>query len=150
MVRTRRKTSGFRFWNPCQHLVNVFRAPLRGADNRRQRQPSLRKIISKPVHLVHPLVQDGHDADVPVRQPSPVHEMMRVPEEEAVDAELGRDRARRDAMAVDLVERCKEVSDVPFRLLGAPAVACVSVNLVKPQRCGLLDANGHVSPGSGR
>ena len=80
-----------------QILVNTwstfYEPPIDGADNRRPSHPSLRKILPKPVHLVHPLVQDRHDADVPVRQPPPVHEMMRVPEVEAFDPELGRDGA---------------------------------------------------------
>ena len=29
MLRTRCKPSGFCFWNSCQHLVNVLRAPMR-------------------------------------------------------------------------------------------------------------------------
>ena len=69
-------------------------------DNRRQNHPSLRDIIPEPVHLVHPLVQDRHDADVPVRQPPPVNEMMCLPEVEALHPELGRDGARRDAMVL--------------------------------------------------
>jgi hypothetical protein len=77
--------------------------------------------------------------------------MMRVSEVKAVDTKLGRDGAGRDAMAFDLVERREEVGDVPIRLLIAPAVAGVAVDLVKPQRCGLLDANDYVvSPGSGQ
>ena len=67
--------------------------PIDGTENRRRSHPSLRQIVRKPVHLMHPLVQDRHDADVPVRQTPPVHEMMRVPEGEAFDAELGWDGA---------------------------------------------------------
>ena len=84
-----------------QILVNTWSTfdepPIDGADNRRRRHPSLRKILPKPVHLMHPLVQDRHDANITVRQPPPVHEMMRVPEVKAVDGELCRDRTRRRA-----------------------------------------------------
>jgi hypothetical protein len=60
---------------------------------------------------MHPLVQYLHDADVAVRQPPPVHEMMLVPEVEAVDGELCRDRPRRDAVHLDFVECCKQIGD---------------------------------------
>jgi hypothetical protein len=138
-----------------QILVNTwstfYEAPFDGADNRRPSHPSLRKIFPKPVHLMHPLVQDRHDANIPVRQPPPVHEMMLVPEVEAVDGELCRDRPRRDAMHLDLAERCKEIGDVAISLFSAPTVARVAVDLVKPQRCSFLDADSHVAiPGSGR
>ena len=74
-----------------------------------------------------------------------------MPEVEAFHSELGRDGAGRDAMAFDLVERGEEVGDVPIRLLDAPTFAGVALDLVKPQRRGLLDADGHVAiPGSGR
>lgn len=54
-------------------------------------------------------------------------------------------------MVFDLVERGEELCDVAIRLLRAPAVAGVAVDIVKPQRCGFLDANDHVvSPGSGQ
>ena len=71
--------------------------------------------------------------------------MMCVPEVEALHPEFGRDGACRDAVALDLVERREEAGDISIRLLGAPAVARRAVELVKPQRWGLLDANGHVS-----
>ena len=69
---------------------------------------------------MHPLVQDRHDADVAVRQPPPVHETMLVPEVETVDVELCRDRPRRDAVYLDFLECCKEISDVTISLLNAP------------------------------
>lgn len=98
---------------------------------------------------MHPLVQDRDNAHVPVCQPPPVHEMMCVSEVESLHPELGRNGAGRDAMAFDPVERREELGDVPIRLLRVPAVASVAVDLVKPQRCRLLDANGHVvRPGS--
>ena len=54
-----------------QILVNTWstftEAPIEGADNRRRCHPSLWKVLPKPIHLMHPLVQDRHDADVAVR-----------------------------------------------------------------------------------
>jgi hypothetical protein len=39
---------------------------------------------------MHPLVQDGDDVDVSVREPAPVDDMALIAEEVAIDAELGR------------------------------------------------------------
>ena len=133
-----------------QQQLNVTRGPPHGGFLHSGRWRSVAPIIPKPVHPMHPLVQDRHDADVSVRQPPPVHKMMLVPEVKAVDGELCRDRSRCDAVHLDFAERFKEIGDIAISLFNAPPVARVSVDLVKPQRCGLLDANGHVSPGSGR
>ena len=52
-------------------LVNTWstfaEAPFDGLHDRASCPCSPRKIIPKPVQLVHPLVQDGHNTDVPVR-----------------------------------------------------------------------------------
>ena len=91
--------------NSCQRLVNVLRVPPTRARKSSYCWPrSVGQVVPEPIHLMHPLVQDRHDADVPVRQPPPVHEMMRVAEVEAVDGELCRDRPRRDAVHLDFVE----------------------------------------------
>jgi hypothetical protein len=42
---------------------------------------------------VYPFMQDRHDPDIPMRQPPPTDEMMRVPEVETIHPELGRDGA---------------------------------------------------------
>ena len=96
-------------------------------------------------------MQNGHDADVAIRKPPPVDDMMLVPEVEAFDAELCRDRPRRHAVALDPVESCEQVVDVAISLFVTPSVTCVAVNLVKPKGCGFLNAHGHpVTPGFGR
>ena len=46
-------------------------------------------------------------------------------------------------MCLDAVEGVEQAGNVAVGLFCAPALARVPVNLVKPQRCGLLDANGH-------
>lgn len=51
------------------------------------------EILSEPADLVHALMQDCHNADVAIGQSAPVDEVVLVAEEEAVHAELGRDRA---------------------------------------------------------
>ena len=77
-----------------QILVNTWSTfdepPFAGQHDRSGWPASPRKVLPKPVHLMHPLVQDRHDADVPVRQSPPVHEMMDMPEVEAFDPELSR------------------------------------------------------------
>ncbi len=40
------------------------------------------KIIPKPLNLMHPLMQDRNDADVAIREMSPVDEMVLVAKEE--------------------------------------------------------------------
>jgi hypothetical protein len=85
------------------------------------RTRSVGQVVPEAIHLMHPLVQDGHDADVAVRQPPPVHEMTLLPEIEAVDGELCWDRPRRDAVYLDFVECCKHIGDVTISLFSAPA-----------------------------
>lgn len=70
---------------------------------------------------------------------------MRVAELEAIDTEFRLNGAGRDAVAFDLVEGREELGDVPIRLIGAPAVAGVHVDIVKLQRCRFLDADGHLA-----
>ena len=122
----------------------LHEASIKGPDDRCQSNPSLRKILPIPVHLVHPLVPDRDDADVPFRQTPPVHEMMRVPEVEALQTDPGRDGAWRDAVAFDLVERREALGDTSIRLLRAPAGAPVAVDLVKPQ--GFNSGRGNSDP----
>jgi hypothetical protein len=51
-------------------------------------------IISESFDPVHPVMQHRYTADVAVRQPSPVNDMVGGPEVEAIDPELGQNRAR--------------------------------------------------------
>ena len=71
---------------------------------------------------MHPLVQDGDDPDVAVRQAPPVDEIVLVPEVKALDAKLCRDWPRRHAVALDPVESGEQVDDVAIRLFGTPSV----------------------------
>ena len=52
------------------------------------------KVFLEAVNLVHPLMQDGHNADVAVREPSPIDEMLFMAEAVAFDTEVGRHGAR--------------------------------------------------------
>ena len=61
------------------------------------------KVIPKPVVLMHALLQDRHDPDVAIREMVPIDDMALVPKEEPFDAELGRDRFRRDTVGRNLV-----------------------------------------------
>jgi hypothetical protein len=52
------------------------------------------EILSEPVNLVHPFMQNRHDADVAVEQLAPIDEVMLVAKEETVDAKLDRNGLR--------------------------------------------------------
>ena len=88
-------------------------------------------VLAEPIDLMHPFVQDRHDADVAVRQSSPIDEMSFVSEEIPVDAELGRNGSRYYAVRSDLFESLEQTDDVAIRLFGAPMVPRVAVNLVE-------------------
>lgn len=110
-------------------------------------QSSLAPIIAEPVHLVHPLMQDRHDADVAVQEPPPVDEMMGVPKVEPLHPELGRNRARSDTVPFNPIKYSEQFGDVSIGLVSTPAAPRLAINLIQPQGRGLLDAHGHpVSP----
>jgi hypothetical protein len=96
-------------------------------------RPSNLTVVAKSIHLMHPLVQDSDNTDVAVRQPSPIHKMMRLPEVISLYAKFGGHWVRGNSVAFNLIERREEVSDVPIGLLRTPAIARVAVDLVKPQ-----------------
>ncbi|WP_172972086.1 hypothetical protein [Roseibium aquae] len=77
---------------------------------------SLKEIFLEAVHLMHPLVEDGGNSDVAVRQSSPVHEMALVAEEVSLDPELGRHRPRHNAAFLDLIEGDEQTGDVDLGL----------------------------------
>ena len=52
------------------------------------------EIFPEAIDLVHPLVQNRHDADVAVREPPPIDEVPFIAEEVAVDVEFGRNGPR--------------------------------------------------------
>ncbi len=85
---------------------------------------------------MHPLVQDGDDPDVAIGKAFPVHEMALVAEEVPFHPELGRHGPRHHTASFDLLERGEEAGDVGFGLRLAPAVTCVSVDLVEAERSG--------------
>ena len=60
--------------------------------------PACRRVVAEElapetIDLMHPLVQDGHDANVVIGEPPPVHEMSLVTEKEPFHAELSRNRS---------------------------------------------------------
>lgn len=106
-------------------------------------------IIPKPVHLVHPLHAGLSRCRRPGLQPPPVHEILSVPEAEALRPEIGRDRTRCNAIAIDPDQNREDFGDVASGLFGAVAVTRVAEDLVKPQQSGSLDGDGHgVHPGA--
>jgi hypothetical protein len=48
------------------------------------------EVFPKTIDLVHPLMQDCHNADVAVREPAPIDEMPFIAEEVAFNTEFGR------------------------------------------------------------
>jgi hypothetical protein len=80
---------------------------------------------------MHPFVQDCHDADIAVRQSSPVDDMPFVSEAIPLDAELRWDGSRYHAVGCDLVERCEQTCNVVIRLFGSPMVPRLAVDFVE-------------------
>ena len=101
---------------------------------------------------MHALMQDRHDPDVPVREMSPVDEMMLVSKEEPIDTELGWDRFRRDTMCCDLVEGCEQAGDVFRGLIISPPVPGVAIDVIEAVGRPFLnsDAGHRISSGSAR
>ena len=93
------------------------------------------EILAEAVDLVHPLVQDRHDADIAVGEPAPIDEMVLVAEDKAIDAELGRNRPRGDAMRGNPFEGREQASDVSICLFGPPAIPGEAVDGIQAQRC---------------
>jgi hypothetical protein len=50
------------------------------------------EVVSETVNLVHPLMQDGHDADVAICKQLPIDKMLLIAADIAIHAELRRDR----------------------------------------------------------
>jgi hypothetical protein len=60
----------------------------------KRKAPLSLEIFTETIDLVHPFMQDRHDADVAIRQPSPIDKMPFVPKIIPLDGELGRDGFR--------------------------------------------------------
>ena len=99
-------------------------------------------VLPEALDLVHPLVQDGDDTDVAVRQPPPVDEVVLVAEHVAVDAELRRHRPRHDRVRLDSLEGREQPGEIVVGLRLAPAVPGVAIDRVEAARGGFLDADG--------
>lgn len=73
-------------------------------------------------------MQDRHDADVAVGQLPPIGEVMLVAEEKTIDAELGRNRLRGDAVRGNPVEGGEQPGDVAVSLFGPAPIPRVTVD----------------------
>ncbi len=91
---------------------------------------------------MHPFVQDRHDPDVAIREMPPINDVVFIPKEEPIDSEFRRDGFRGDTVVLNLVEGGEQASDVFLRLILAPPVPCVAVDVVEAVGGRLLDANG--------
>jgi len=89
------------------------------------------KVIPKAVDLVHSFMQDGHDPGVTIREMTPIDVMALIAKEEPVEAELGRDGFRYDAVGCDLLEGCEQTGDICIGLLITPPVAGVAVDVIE-------------------
>jgi hypothetical protein len=82
---------------------------------------------------VHPLVEDGDDAERAVGQAFPVDDVAPVAGVPAVDAELGGDAAPDDFAPGDGGEGLEEAADIAVGLGLAPGLPRVAVDLVEPR-----------------
>ena len=103
--------------------------------------PEPAKVVAKTRGLMHPFMQYRHDADVAVRQTSPIDEMALVAKVEPLDAEIRRDRARRHLVSVDALEGVEQAVDIAVRLLNPPAVPRIAIDFVKSIGRSFLDAD---------
>ena len=104
-------------------------------------------VLQKSADLVHAFMQRGDNADGPIRQRLPVHEMPLVAENVAIHFELRRDRPRGDRPGRDALERFEQSADVRIRLGFSPALARVTVNFVDADSRRILDAHRRHAPG---
>jgi len=108
----------------------------------RESRASGRIVLPEPIRLVHPFVQDRHDANAAVAEQFPVDEVLLIPADVSVDAELGRDRAPGEAVVGDGLEALEQAADVAFGLGLAKRIACVGVDLVQAAGGAVLDLEG--------
>jgi hypothetical protein len=80
------------------------------------------EILSEAVDLVHTFMEDCHNADVAIREMTPVDEMPLVAEEEPLDAEFGRDGFR---------DNTEKAGEAFFGLAVTPPIASVVVDVIK-------------------
>ncbi len=106
-------------------------------------QDSKSEILAEPVDLVHALMQDRDNADVPVRETPPIHDMPLVAEHKAIDVKCRRNRPRHHRVRLNTLEGFEQSSDVRFRLFRAPAVTRVAIDVVETMGGRLLNPNGH-------
>ena len=85
-------------------------------------QESTAKIIAEAIRLMHAFVQHCDDPDVAAGEAPPIVEVMPIPEAEALDAKLDRDRPRWHAVALNSVESGEQVGDIPLSLLRVKAI----------------------------
>ena len=63
------------------------------------------EVLLETINLMHPLVQDRDNSDIPVRKVPPIHEMPLVPEEIPFHPEFGGHGPRLHTARFDLLER---------------------------------------------
>jgi hypothetical protein len=87
--------------------------------------------VFEPVNLVHPIVQDRHDADLAIGERLPIDEMAFIAADIAVQAELRRNGTPRKASLRYGGEAGEKTPDIAVRLGFTPGLVCVAVDLVE-------------------
>ncbi len=97
-------------------------------------------------------MQEGHDANVPIREAAPIDKMPFVAEKITFNAKVGGNRLGMGLVGIDAVESLEQPVDVAVGLFRTPAITRVAVDLVEsPGRRFLKPYLGHaVSPGCAR
>jgi hypothetical protein len=88
------------------------------------------EIVPEPVDLVHPLMQEGHDANVPIREAAPIDKVPFVAEKLTFNTKVGGNGLGMCLVRIDAVESLKQPVDVAVGLFRTPAVARVAIDLV--------------------
>src|SRR3546814_11914991 len=96
-------------WDCNCACLRIWRVAAQPATTGLQQQtgPSEAEVVAEALDLMHPLVQDRHDADVAVAEPAPIDDVPLMPEAEPADAELRRDRTDRKSVVGERV--CQSV-----------------------------------------
>lgn len=87
-------------------------------------------VLSKQSEAMHPLVENGDDADVTVIEQSPVDEMLLESAEVPVNPKLAWNLSPRQAPFSDTLETLEEAVDILFGLRITPSRFCVDEDLV--------------------
>src|SRR3546814_20089249 len=83
-------------WDCNCACLRIWRVAAQTATTGLQQQtgPSEAEVVAEALDLMHPLVQDRHDADVAVAEPAPLDDVALMPDAEPAEGKRPRDRRR--------------------------------------------------------